>query len=162
AGSIDQDRGVEAPLAVAAFDQLAIAEIEADAAPGRGLEQRRRRGVRHLALEEALELVLLGDVPAREEGRVRHLRKDDHRRPAIRGAAEQGEEGLDHAFPRLASGNGSELADGQRQAAIHVVSLRQIAAVTMISTRYWGPARRDSTVARAGGFFGSIHASQAA
>ena len=74
--AVDEDGGVEAPLAIAAFDQLAIAEIEADAEPCRRLEQRGGGLIGHLALEEAFELRLVGDVPARKEGGQRHLGED--------------------------------------------------------------------------------------
>ena len=116
---IDEDGGIEAPLAVASLDQLAIAEIEADAESRRSLEQRRGGFVRYLALEEAFELGLVGDVPAGKEGRQRHLGKDGQGGAARLGRFEQSDQPPYHGLAGLLAGDGAELSDGEGQAAIH-------------------------------------------
>ncbi len=57
--------------------ELGIAERERDAVLGGFLEQRARGGVRHLALEPAVDFGWIGHVPARKERSERELGIDD-------------------------------------------------------------------------------------
>ena len=67
----------------------AIAEIEADAELLRLVEQRLRLGPGHLALVVAVELGLVLDQPAREEGGERELGEDDELGAPALGLAHQ-------------------------------------------------------------------------
>ena len=57
--------------------ELGITERNPNAILGGLLEQRPRRGIRHLPLEPGVDLRLFGHVPAREERGERKLRIDD-------------------------------------------------------------------------------------
>jgi len=85
--AVDEDRGVEAPLLSAFHDQLGIAEVEADAELPALVEKRRGLRARHLGLVEAVELGLVLDQPAREEGGKAELGEDDEFRAARLGIA---------------------------------------------------------------------------
>ena len=72
----DQDRGVVAVRRAGLARELGVAEVEADAEVSGEIEQRRGRGVRHLALEPGVDLREVVVPVAREEGGERQLRED--------------------------------------------------------------------------------------
>ena len=94
--------------AAASLD-LGKAEAEADAQPLRLVEQRRRLVARHLALEEAVDLVLVGHPPAREEGGERQLGEHDQVALVLGGLAQQLEHALDDGRAAVCALDGSEL-----------------------------------------------------
>ena len=108
----DQDRGVVAPRLALLLGQLGIAEIEADPELLREIEQRPGLGARHLALEIAVDLRLVGHPPAREERRQRQLGKDDEPgAPAMR-LAHHRHEALHHRRAVVGEVDRAELRDG--------------------------------------------------
>jgi hypothetical protein len=78
--SIDQDGRVEM---MAIGSELGVTERQTDAIVSGMVEQRTRRGVRHLAFEPGVDFRLVGHVPAREKGRKRKFRID-HEVAALR------------------------------------------------------------------------------
>lgn len=72
---VGQDRGVEA---ASLGRQFGVAEGDRNPQGACALEQGRRRAVRHLALEEPVDLGLVLHVPAWKEGGKRELRIDQH------------------------------------------------------------------------------------
>src|ERR1051326_100385 len=78
---IDEDRGVVMAGLALLLGQFGIAEIEPDAEFLGEIEQWPGFRPRHLALEIAVDLGLLGHPPARKKRRQRQLRKDDKPRP---------------------------------------------------------------------------------
>ena len=90
--AVDEDRCVEAALAAVFIDKLGVAEIETDAELLRFVEQRLRFRARHFLLVIAVELGLVLDQPAREEGGERELGEHDELgAPALR-LAHQGDQ----------------------------------------------------------------------
>src|SRR5690606_37961432 len=104
----------ELPRAPVFLGQLGIAEIEADAEFARGVEQRLRLGPGHLLLEERVHVLLLVEVPAREERGQGELWVHDEV-AAVRGPlAKQRDEAVDDILAGIGEGDGTELgrADG--------------------------------------------------
>ena len=81
--------------------QFAIAEVKADAELAGQIEQGSRLRPRHLALEKAVDLGLVLDVPARKERRQRQFRIDDQVAAACARLAHQGHQPRHHLRPRL-------------------------------------------------------------
>ena len=97
--------------------QLGIAEIEADAELRRGVEERPRRLVRHLALEERVDLRLIVHPPAGKERRQRELGEHDEIAAARAGLVQVAHEALDDVAPRLIPGDRPELRRADRDDA---------------------------------------------
>ncbi len=114
AGAIDQDRRIEAMHRAAALLDLGKAEADADAEALRLVEQRRRLVARHLALEEAVDLLLVRHPPARKEGGERQLGENHQVAFVLAGLAQQVEHALDDGRPAVRALDGPELgrADG--------------------------------------------------
>ena len=74
--ALDEDLRV----VVLVVGELRVAERKADAEALRFVEERLRRGRRHLAFEERVDVGLVLEVPAGEEGRERELGIDDQLR----------------------------------------------------------------------------------
>src|SRR5581483_7991996 len=117
---VDQDRGVEATHPGPRGVQLGEAQIEAEPQPLRLAEERRRLVRRHLALEEAVDLLLIGHPPAREEGGERELREDDEVAAVAGGLAHELDEPLDHACPAVRALDRPELRRADGQDACHL------------------------------------------
>ena len=109
AGAVDEDRGVEAPLAAIVDDEFRIAEIEPDAEFPGFVEERLGVRPRHLLFVVAVELGLVLDQPARKEGRQRHLREDDEVGVARLCLAHHGDEARDRVLAGFRLRNGSHL-----------------------------------------------------
>src|SRR5439155_4386687 len=77
AASIDQNGGVIAPDNSGLDRQLGITKVKSDADLASEIEQRLRFRPRHLALEEAVDLRLILEIPARKERGQRELGIDD-------------------------------------------------------------------------------------
>jgi hypothetical protein len=93
----DQDRGVVAVRCPGLTRELGVAEVEADAEVPGEIEQRRGRGVRHLALEPGVDRREVVVPVAREEGGERQLREDHQLRPHAVGLAQHRAQAPDHA-----------------------------------------------------------------
>ena len=99
--------------------QLRVTEIEADPVGGGLLEQRARRGIRHLALEPRIHLGLVGHVPAREEGRERKLGEHDEVHALRVRLIEQVAQPLHHGLARLGFLDRTRLGGGDAEGAGH-------------------------------------------
>ena len=116
---IDQDRGVVMPRLALLLGQLGIAEIKPDPEFPGEIEQRPRRRVRHLALEPAVDLVLVGHPPARKKRRQRQFGKDDKPRTVAVRLAQQRAEPLDDRLAAVGAVYRTQLCDGGTQLARH-------------------------------------------
>ena len=117
--AFDQDRGVVAVELALFLRQLGIAEVKADAELAGEVEQGPGFGPRHLALEKAVNLGLVGHPPAREKRGQRQLGKDNERRAAGMGLAHHRHQPLDDRRPIVGEMDRPQLGDGGSEFARH-------------------------------------------
>ena len=121
----DDDRGVETARPAVLAGELGVAEAHAQAEPLGLVEQRCRFVVRHLALEEGIDLGLVGHPPAREERGQGEL--GEHHQLAAHAArfAEMRDHALDHVAPRVAALDRAHLrrADCQKPGHRHSAAI---------------------------------------
>ncbi len=94
--ALDEDLGV---VVMPVRRELGVAERKADAQPLRLVEERPRRGIRHLRLEEGVDFGLRLEKPAGEEGGERELGIDHELGALLGGAMEEGEESFHDLDP---------------------------------------------------------------
>src|SRR5438477_1778756 len=116
---INEDRRVVMPRLALLLGQLGIAEIKADAELLREIEQRPRLRARHIALEIAVDLGLVGHPIAREERRQCQLGKDDKLDAGAVCLAQQGAEPLDDGLAAVSEMDRTQLGDGGAKLAGH-------------------------------------------
>jgi len=83
--------------------------VEAEAEPSRLCEERQRFRARHFTLVEAIHLFLIGQNPAREEGRQGELGIDDDVSAHVTSLAHQLDQAAHHFGPRFAAGYRTKL-----------------------------------------------------
>jgi hypothetical protein len=86
-------------------------------------KQRPGFGTGHLALEKAVDLLLVGHPVAREEGRQRELGEDHNPGAAGMRLAHQRHQPADHGTARIGEMDRAELGDGRLQFTGHLVLL---------------------------------------
>src|SRR3984893_18102033 len=102
--------------------QLGIAEIEPHPEPDREVEQRAALRPRHLALEEPVDLLLVGHPIAREEGRQREFGKYDKTGARSVRLPQQRHQAPDDGAARVGEVDRTELCDGGFQFPGHANS----------------------------------------
>ena len=117
--ALDEDRGVVAVERALLLGQLGITQIEANTELGGEIEERPGLRARHLAFEEAIDLLLVGHPITREEGRQRELGEDDELGAAGMRFAHQRHQPLDDGGTRIGEMDRPELGDGCLQFTGH-------------------------------------------
>src|SRR3569832_1513921 len=137
---VDKDGGVVA-MGDAVFDrQFAVAEVEANPELAGEFEQGLRLRPRHITLEEAIDLRLIFDEPARKKRRQRQFRIDDEVAAIGVRLAHQGRQPPNHLRPRLTSGDWPQLARRDIHQAHYRISLdRRAPASATTLFRSTGP-----------------------
>src|SRR5216683_928164 len=141
---IDQDRRVVVARLAVFLGQLGIAEIEADAELPAEVEQWPRLGVRHVALEIAVDLALVGHPPARKERRQRQLGKDDKPGAIAMRLAQQGDQPLDHRRAAVGDVYGPELGNRGAKFAGHGILLAVKMREDRTTIRYPSPSGSET------------------
>ena len=114
---VHQHRGVEALQARVGLGEFGVAEVEADAQFGGGLEQDAGLGARHLAFEEGVDLLVGLEPPAGEEGGQGQLREHHQLRAAGGGLAHHLQQAGDAVGPGLAQRDRAHLGGGHHDRA---------------------------------------------
>ncbi len=117
--ALDQDRGVVTMELALFLRQLGIAEVEADAELPREIKQRPGFRPGHLALEKAVDLLLVGHPIAREESRQRELGEDHKLGAAGMRLAHQRHQSADHGAAGIGEMDRAELGDSRLQFTGH-------------------------------------------
>ena len=121
-GRIDQNRGVVMALLALLLGQFGITEIEPDPEFLREIEERPGCRIRHIALEPAVDFLLIGHPPARKKRRQRQFGKDNKPRAVAVRLAQQRAEPDNDRLAAVGAVNGTELRHGGAQLAGHLVS----------------------------------------
>ena len=97
--------------------QFGIAKAHGHLISRGALEQRRRRHIRHLPLEPAIDLGLVLDIPARKECGQRQLRIDDQVGARRLGFIHQRDHALDDGFAAIGPLDWAHLGGGDINSA---------------------------------------------
>src|SRR5882672_8123776 len=142
AALIDQDRGVEAARAAALLQQFRITEIKSDADRAGDIEQALRLRSGQRALKKYVDVILVFEVPAREERRQRELREHDQIATMSCCLVQQRDQAIDDLRSRIGAGDRSELRRADRDDPTHSSSGHQAVNSSSVCSNTSAPAAR--------------------